>query len=101
MIFKELLFGMRLSATRVGEPMRHDRLLLVSAFAVARLTLLGAVGESLCMDRPFRSNTSKTCTHALFCQGCMLYDHPQHARTPPYPAHRSLRASSASHIRIQ
>src|SRR3954447_7508667 len=30
---KDLRFGMGLSSTRVGEPMRRDRLLLVSAFA--------------------------------------------------------------------
>ena len=42
---KDLRFGMGLSSTRVGEPTRRDRLLLVSAFAVALLTLLGAVGE--------------------------------------------------------
>ena len=44
---KDSRFGMGLSATRIGEPMRRDRLLLVSAFATALLTLLGAVGESL------------------------------------------------------
>ena len=54
--------------------MRRDRLLLISAFATALLTLLGAVGESLGMDRLLKSNTSKTRTHALFRQGCMLYD---------------------------
>jgi hypothetical protein len=60
---KDLRFGMGLSATRIGEPMRRDRLLLVSAFATALLTLLGAVGESLGMDRLLKSNTSKTRTH--------------------------------------
>ncbi len=71
---KDLRFGMGLSATRVGEPTRRDRLSLVSAFAVALLTLLGAVGESLGMDRHLKSNTSKTRTHSLFRQGCMLYE---------------------------
>jgi hypothetical protein len=83
---KDLRFGMGLSATRVGEPMRRDRLLLISAFAVALLTLLGAVGESLGMDRLLKSNTSKTRTHSLFRQGCMLYDlipnMPEHRLTP-------------------
>jgi hypothetical protein len=65
---------MGLSATRIGEPMRRDRLLLVSAFATALLTLLGAVGESLGMDRLLKSNTSSKRTHSLFRQGCMLYD---------------------------
>ena len=71
---KDLRFGMGLSATRIGEPMRRDRLLLISAFATALLTLLGAVGESLGMDRLLKSNTSKRRTHSLFRQGCMLYD---------------------------
>jgi Transposase DDE domain len=71
---KDLRFGMGLSSTRVGEPMRRDRLLLVSAFAMALLTMLGAVGESLGMDRLLKSNTSKTRSHSLFRQGCMLYE---------------------------
>ena len=62
--------------------MRGDRL-LVSAFATALLTLLGAVGESLVMDRLLKSNTSKTRTHSLFRQGCMLYD-----LIPNMPEHR-------------
>ena len=70
---KDLRFGMGLSFTRIGEPTRRDRLLLVSAFATALLTLLGAVGESLGLDRLLKSNTSKTRTHSLFRQGCMLY----------------------------
>ena len=82
---KDLRFGMGLSSTRVGEPMRRDRLLLVSAFAVALLTMLGAVGESLGMDRLLKSNTSKTRTHSLFRQGCMLYE-----LIPNMPEHRLL-----------
>jgi hypothetical protein len=80
---KDLRFGMGLSSTRVGEPMRRDRLLLISAFATALLTLLGAVGESLGMDRLLKSNTSKTRTHSLFRQGCMLYE-----LIPNMPEHR-------------
>jgi hypothetical protein len=80
---KDLRFGMGLSVTHIGEPMRRDRLLLVSAFATALLTLLGAVGESLGLDRLLKSNTSKTRTHSLFRQGCMLYD-----LIPNMPAHR-------------
>src|SRR5689334_25423238 len=76
---------MGLSATRVGEPMRRDRLLLVSAFATALLTLLGAAGESLGMDRLLKSNTSETRTHSLFRQGCMLYE-----LIPNMPEHRLL-----------
>ena len=80
---KDLRFGMGLSTTRIGEPMRRDRLLLVSAFAMALLTMLGAVGESLGMDRLLKSNTSKTRTHSLFRQGCMLYE-----LIPNMPEHR-------------
>ena len=82
---KDLRFGMGLSATRIADPMRRDRLLLISAFATALLTLLGAVGESLGMDRLLKSNTSKTRTHSLFRQGCMLYE-----LIPNMPEHRLL-----------
>jgi hypothetical protein len=80
---KDLRFGMGLSSTRIGEPTRRDRLLLVSAFATALLTLLGATGESLGMDRQLKSNTSKTRSHSLFRQGCMLYE-----LIPNMPEHR-------------
>ena len=82
---KDLQFGMGLSATRISEPMRRDRLLLISAFATALLTLLGMVGESLGMDRLLKSNTSTKRTHSLFRQGCMLYD-----LIPNMPEHRLL-----------
>ena len=80
---KDLRFGMGLSAARIGEPTRRDRLLLVSAFAMALLTLLGATGERLGMDRQLKSNTSKTRSHSLFRQGCMLYE-----LIPNMPEHR-------------
>ena len=80
---KDLRFGMGLSSTRIGEPTRRDRLLLISAFATALLTLLGAVGESLGMDRLLKSNTSNTRTHSLFRQGCILYE-----LNPNMPEHR-------------
>ncbi len=80
---KDLQFGMGLSATRIGSPMRRDRLLLISAFATALLTLLGAAGERLGLDRLLKSNTSTTRTHSLFRQGCMLYE-----LIPNMPEHR-------------
>jgi hypothetical protein len=82
---KDIRFGMGLGATRVGEPTRRDRLLLVNAFAMALLTMLGASGESLGMDRLLKSNTSKKRTHSLFRQGCMLYE-----LIPTMPEHRLL-----------
>jgi hypothetical protein len=51
-----------------------------------RLSRYSAVGESLGMDRLLKSNTSKTRTHSLFRQGCMLYElipnMPEHRLTP-------------------
>jgi hypothetical protein len=71
---KDLRFGLGLSSARISDPQRRDRLLLLNAFAVVLLTLLGAAGESLGMDRHLKSNTVKTRTHSLFRQGGMLYD---------------------------
>ena len=44
---KDMRFGMGLSAMRVSNPQRRDRLLLLSALAIALLSLLGAAGERL------------------------------------------------------
>ncbi|MFY2558291.1 IS4 family transposase [Corallococcus terminator] len=70
---KDLRFGMGLSELRVKSPERRDRLLLVSALAQALLTLLGAAGESLGMEKGLKANTVKTRTYSLFRQGCMYY----------------------------
>jgi hypothetical protein len=80
---KDLRFG--LSAVRIGDPQRRDRLLLLNAVTVVLLTLLGAAGESLGMDRHLKSNTVKRRTHSLFRQGCMLYD-----LIPNMPEHRLM-----------
>jgi Transposase DDE domain len=82
---KDLRFGMGMAEIRIAEPERRDRLLLISAFAMALLTMLGTAGESLGMDRLLKSNTSKTRTHSLFRQGCMLYE-----LIPNMPEHRLL-----------
>jgi Transposase DDE domain len=71
---KDLRFGMGLGVLRIADPQRRDRLLLLNAFAIVLLTLLGAAGESLGMDRHLKVNTAKSRTHSLFRQGCMLYD---------------------------
>ncbi|ATB42136.1 transposase [Cystobacter fuscus] len=70
---KDLRFGMGLSSVRVRSTERRDRLLLVSALACALLTLLGAAGESLGMERYLKANTVKTRTYSLFRQGCEYY----------------------------
>src|SRR3954451_15639131 len=80
---KDLRFGMGLGAVRIADPQRRDRLLLLNAFAVVLLTLLGAAGESLGMDRHLKSNTVKTRSHSLVRQGSTLYD-----LIPNMPEHR-------------
>lgn len=80
---KDLRFGMGLSAVHVSKPERRDRLLLLSALAIALLSLLGAAGESLGYDRWLKANTVKRRTHSLFRQGLMLYEH-----IPNWPEHR-------------
>ena len=71
---KDLRFGMGLSMTRVSTPERRDRLLLVSALAIALLTMLGAGGEKADLEKHYKANTSKQRTFSLFRQGCMYYE---------------------------
>jgi hypothetical protein len=71
---KDLRFGMGMSSLRISDAARRDRLLLLNAFAIVLLTLLGAAGEAVGEDRYLKSNTAKHRTHSLFNQGCMLYE---------------------------
>jgi len=71
---KNLRFGMGLSDTRIGSPERRDRILLVGAVAAALLTLLGAAGEAVGLDRRMKANTSKERTHSLLNQGLFYFD---------------------------
>ncbi len=80
---KDLRFGMGLSSVRIADAERRDRLLLLSALACALLTLLGAAGESLGMERYLKANTVKRRTYSLFRQGCMYYQ-----AIPNMPEHR-------------
>src|SRR3954447_2508127 len=65
---KDLRFGLGLSAIRIADPQRRDRLLLLNAFAVVLLTLLGAAGESLGMissptpSRPILCSARAACS---------------------------------------
>jgi hypothetical protein len=70
---KNLRFGMGLSETRIGSPERRDRMLLVSAIAIALLTILGAAGEAIGIDKYLKTNTVKTRTISLLNQGLMHY----------------------------
>jgi hypothetical protein len=70
---KDARYGLGLSAMHIRDVGRRDRLLLISAMAMTLLTLLGAAGESLGMDRMLKANTEKKRTHSLFRQGCHYY----------------------------
>jgi hypothetical protein len=70
---KDLRFGMGMSHTHIKNTKRRDRMLLLNAFAIFLMTLLGAAGESLGFDRLLKANTVKYRTHSLFRQGCMYY----------------------------
>ena len=70
---KDLRFGMGMAELRIADPMRRDRLLFLNALAILLLTLLGAAGESLGMDKDLRTSTTKRRTHSLFRQGCMWF----------------------------
>jgi hypothetical protein len=70
---KDPRFGLGLSQTRISKPQRRDKLLFLAAMARDLLTVLGAAGESLGMDRLLKVNTVKTRTHSLYRQGSYYY----------------------------
>ena len=70
---KDIRFGLGMSSMRISDPDRRDRLLLVGALAYGLLTLLGAAGESLGMERSMKANTVKRRSYSLFRQGCFYF----------------------------
>ena len=66
---KDPRYGLGSGEVELGSAARRDRHVLIVALAVALLTLLGAVGEDLGLDRRLRANTVKRRTHSLFRQG--------------------------------
>jgi hypothetical protein len=66
---KDPRFGLGTLNVRITRTDRRDRMTLILALATALLTLLGAVGEKLRLDRSLRANTVKRRTHSLFRQG--------------------------------
>ena len=66
---KDMRYGMGLSTVRISSTRRRDRLLFLCAVATTLLTLLGAAGESIGLDRYMKANTSKKRTHSLLFQG--------------------------------
>ena len=70
---KDIHFGLGLSATHVGSCDRRDRLLLLAAIAHALLTLLGAAGEKVGLDREFQTSPKRGRALSLFGQGVFWY----------------------------
>ncbi len=66
---KDPRFGLGSRLARIRNAARRDRLCFILAAAATLLTLLGAAGEGLGMDRLLRANTVKRRTHSLFRQG--------------------------------
>src|SRR4051794_29097465 len=64
---KDLRFGLGLASVRISDPQRRDRLLLLNAFAVVLLTLLGAAGESLGMISSPTPSTPIPCSARAAC----------------------------------
>jgi len=70
---KDITFGMGLSFTHIKNSNRRDKLLLIHAIATLVLTLLGAAGEQIGLDKHLKSNTSKERQLSLFKQGCIYF----------------------------
>ena len=70
---KDYKFGMGMAHMHTRSVERRDRLFLVSALAVALLTLLGAAGDAVGLERTIKANTSKSRTYSFFRQGCIYY----------------------------
>lgn len=71
---KDIYFGMGLSKTSIKDENRRDRLLFIHAISTVVLTLLGAAGEKIGLDRYLKANTSKKRTMSLFGQGCIYFN---------------------------
>jgi hypothetical protein len=70
---KNLRFGMGMYSVKVASMERRDRLFFLGAVADLLLTILGAAGEALGLDRLLKANTVKQRTHSLYRQGLMWY----------------------------
>ena len=95
---KDLRFGMGLSATRIRDCGRRDRLLFLSALAHALVTLLGAAAEAIGYDRLMKANTVKKRTHSLFRQGSYWFSRiPTMSIERLTPLLQALEAQLAQH----
>ena len=71
---KNLRFGMGMYEVVVSNEDRRDRLFFIGAIADLLLTILGAAGEALGLDRLLKANTVKRRVHSLYKQGLMWYE---------------------------
>lgn len=71
---KDYKFGMGMKHMRTASPERRDKLFLISALSIALLTLLGAAGDAIGLEKYFKVNTSKTRSYSFWRQGCMYYE---------------------------
>jgi hypothetical protein len=69
-----LIKNMLLVEMHMVSPERRDRLSLIHGIATVLLTWLGAVGESLGLDRYLKVNTVKKRTLSLFRQGSLYFE---------------------------
>lgn len=66
---KDDRFGLGFKQTRVSTCSRRDRFLVICTLATILLTLLGAAGETLGLDRLLKAGTARRRVHSLFRQG--------------------------------
>jgi len=71
---KNLRFGMGLYNVSISNETRRDRLFFIGAISDLMLTILGAAGEALGLDKLLKANTVKRRVHSLYRQGLMWYD---------------------------
>ncbi len=87
---KDWRFGMGVSAVRMANPHRRDRLLLIVALAQTLLQVLGAAGESLGMDRLARGE------HRQALRALSVSSGPNLPATPPKNASGRGRCTPAA-----
>ena len=71
---KNLRFGLGMYSIKISNENRRDRLFFIGAIADLLLTILGAAGEALGLDRLLKANTVKRRVHSLYRQGLMWYE---------------------------
>jgi hypothetical protein len=79
---KDLRYGLGMSWTRVTQPLRRDRMMLMATLAHGLLEELGAAGEDAGVDRHLKTNTAKRRQLSLFRQGLRWYQLIPNMPTP-------------------